>query len=115
MCRRRRSILLFIPRTAASEIYNLSLHDALPISHPPMPPQPLGLSGPLIGKTMNKLGWHWWPSDTTVATSASRACSWSCRRSEEHTSELQSRQYLVCRLLLQKKIDTLRSKRHGVT
>jgi choline dehydrogenase-like flavoprotein len=33
-----------------------------------MPPQPLGLSGPLIGKAMNKLGWHWWPSDTTVAT-----------------------------------------------
>src|SRR3712207_8461580 len=30
-------------------------------------------------------------------------------RSEEHTSELQSRQYLVCRLLLEKKIDTLAS------
>src|SRR3712207_8452720 len=28
---------------------------------------------------------------------------WPCRRSEEHTSELQSRQYLVCRLLLEKK------------
>src|ERR1700744_4893891 len=39
-----------------------------PLSHPPMPPQPLGLSGPLICKAMNKLGWHWWPSDTTVAT-----------------------------------------------
>ena len=39
-----------------------------PLTHPPMPPQPLGLSGPLIGKAMNKLGWHWWPSDTTVAT-----------------------------------------------
>src|SRR6202000_2797936 len=38
-----------------------------PLTHPPMPPQPLGLSGPLIGKAMNKLGWHWWPSDTTVA------------------------------------------------
>jgi choline dehydrogenase-like flavoprotein len=33
-----------------------------------MPPQPLGLSGAIIGKAMNKLGWHWWPSDTTVAT-----------------------------------------------
>src|SRR5258707_5523720 len=30
-------------------------------------------------------------------------CTWSCSRSEEHTSELQSRQYLVCRLLLDKK------------
>jgi choline dehydrogenase-like flavoprotein len=39
-----------------------------PLTHPPMPPQPLGLSGPPIGKAMNKLGWHWWPSDTTVAT-----------------------------------------------
>src|SRR6202021_4059906 len=37
---------------------------------------------------------------------ASRSCSArppACRRSEEHTSELQSRQYLVCRLLLEKK------------
>src|SRR5947209_13437440 len=34
-----------------------------------------------------------------------RLCHWKghCRRSEEHTSELQSRQYLVCRLLLEKK------------
>ena len=39
-----------------------------PLTRPPMPPQPLGLSGPLIGKAMNRLGWHWWPSDTTVAT-----------------------------------------------
>ena len=39
-----------------------------PLTHPPMPPQPLGLSGPIIGNAMNKLGWHWWPSDTTVAT-----------------------------------------------
>ena len=39
-----------------------------PLTHPPMPPQPLGLSGPLIGKAMNKLGWHWWPSDTSIAT-----------------------------------------------
>src|SRR3712207_7271583 len=30
---------------------------------------------------------------------------WGSRRSEEHTSELQSRQYLVCRLLLEKKIE----------
>jgi len=39
-----------------------------PLTRPPMPPQPLGLSGALIGKAMNQLGWHWWPSDTTVAT-----------------------------------------------
>ena len=33
-----------------------------------MPPLPLGRSGTLLGKAMNRLGWHWWPSDTTVAT-----------------------------------------------
>src|SRR3712207_8055605 len=41
----------------------------------------------------------------------SRFCCWRasrpCRRSEEHTSELQSRQYLVCRLLLEKKTNHL--------
>src|SRR3712207_7309480 len=35
-----------------------------------------------------------------------RGASCTCRRSEEHTSELQSRQYLVCRLLLEKKKKT---------
>src|SRR5947209_11996574 len=34
---------------------------------------------------------------------SSGSCCWRGRRSEEHTSELQSRQYLVCRLLLEKK------------
>lgn len=39
-----------------------------PERHPPMPQLPLGKSGKIIGEAMNKLGWHWWPSDTTVAT-----------------------------------------------
>ena len=39
-----------------------------PLTNPPMPPLPLGRSGTIIGKAMNRLGWHWWPSDTTVAT-----------------------------------------------
>ncbi|MFL5285244.1 MAG: GMC family oxidoreductase N-terminal domain-containing protein, partial [Rhodopila sp.] len=41
---------------------------AFPPRDPPMPPLGLGKSGMIFGKTMNKLGWHWWPSDTTVAT-----------------------------------------------
>ena len=41
---------------------------AFPPTEPPMPPLPLGRSGARFGKAMNKLGWHWWPSDTTVAT-----------------------------------------------
>src|SRR3712207_8442963 len=58
-----------------------------------------------------------WRARTSCATSSSRALSVSIprssgsageerRRSEEHTSELQSRQYLVCRLLLEKKKTT---------
>ena len=41
---------------------------ASPPTQPPMPPQPLGRSGARLATAMNKLGWHWWPSDTTVAT-----------------------------------------------
>src|SRR3712207_7515032 len=40
---------------------------------------------------------------TAISRSSSRAIGLRRRRSEEHTSELQSRQYLVCRLLLEKK------------
>ncbi len=40
----------------------------VPPRKPPMPPLPLGRSGTRLAKAMNRLGWHWWPSDTTVAT-----------------------------------------------
>jgi choline dehydrogenase-like flavoprotein len=33
-----------------------------------LPPIPLGLSGERFGRAMNALGWHWWPSDSTMAT-----------------------------------------------
>jgi choline dehydrogenase-like flavoprotein len=39
-----------------------------PPRQPPMPPLPLGKSGARFGKAMNRLGWHWWPSDAAVAT-----------------------------------------------
>src|SRR2546429_5961725 len=42
-----------------------------------------------------------WPSGETAM--CSKGCQFRCRRSEEHTSELQSRLHLVCRLLLEKK------------
>src|SRR3712207_8397106 len=73
---------VFFNDTATTEIYTLSLHDALPIF---VTAQQLLDSMPL---------------DTIppVATLPPHS-----RRSEEHTSELQSRQYLVCRLLLEKK------------
>src|SRR2546430_17712989 len=71
------SIFFFFNDTATTEIYTLSLHDALPISL---------LSG------ASTLGSHWKPSGTAPDI-----------RSEEHTSELQSQSNLVCRLLLEKK------------
>jgi choline dehydrogenase-like flavoprotein len=40
----------------------------VPSRNPPMPPIPLGKTGTRYARAMNKLGWHWWPSDTTVAT-----------------------------------------------
>ena len=41
---------------------------AYPLHHPPMPPLPLGKTGQAFGRTLNKLGWHWWPSDSAIAT-----------------------------------------------
>jgi choline dehydrogenase-like flavoprotein len=40
----------------------------VPPRNPPMPPIPLGRTGTRYGQVMNKLGWHWWPSDVAVAT-----------------------------------------------
>ena len=40
----------------------------VPPRNPPMPPIPLGKTGTHYARAMNKLGWHWWPSDTTIAT-----------------------------------------------
>src|SRR2546422_7865052 len=80
--------IFFFNDTATTEIYTLSLHDALPISNVP--------AGALI--------------DTSCAMTALPSGSVSSlepvsksSRSEEHTSELQSRLHLVCRLLLEKK------------
>src|SRR2546425_10691164 len=81
--------LFFFNDTATTEIYTLSLHDALPISS---------------SATGSRR------ASCTVAPgrrSTSRAPSrCACARSEEHTSELQSLAYLVCRLLLEKKKNT---------
>src|SRR5436305_11958985 len=74
------TFFFFFNDTATTEIYTLSLHDALPICHGDpaaagLLPAPAQLGDPL-GEPV---------------------------RSEEHTSELQSRPHLVCRLLLEKK------------
>jgi choline dehydrogenase-like flavoprotein len=41
---------------------------AYPPKQPLMPPLPLGKTGARYARAMNRLGWHWWPSDTTIAT-----------------------------------------------
>src|SRR5947208_15503210 len=69
----------FFNDTATTEIYTLSLHDALPTS------AGLTLTPPVMTRSFNR------------STTATRP------RSEEHTSELQSPDHLVCRLLLEKK------------
>src|SRR3712207_8747035 len=93
---------IFFNDTATTEIYTLSLHDALPICF-------------LIGKIVEKI-----PVIGNIHTDPDTIQKrfgifgepmmmgiilGFILRSEEHTSELQSRQYLVCRLLLEKKTD----------
>src|SRR6266496_6541440 len=77
-----RCLFFFFNDTATTEIYTLSLHDALPIYRPGRGLRAARRSPPR-------------------AAPRSRACT--AGRSEEHTSELQSRRDLVCRLLLEKK------------
>src|SRR3712207_8060843 len=89
----------FFNDTATTEIYTLSLHDALPISR---------RRGPRTGRDRDAAplrpdrGWR--PSEPArPGRDRDRGRGSADLRSEEHTSELQSRQYLVCRLLLEKK------------
>lgn len=41
---------------------------AYPPKDVPMPPLPLGTTGTLMARAMNDLGWHWWPSDSAIAS-----------------------------------------------
>src|SRR3712207_7323366 len=99
------SSIFFVNDTATTEIYPLSLHDALPI----LSVIPTHGFDPSASREV-PFG-HWFPtSDTVSGPPASRLFACKGGRSEEHTSELQSRQYLVCRLLLEKKIQHLFDK-----
>src|SRR3712207_7060858 len=95
-------VFFFFNDTATTEIYTLSLHDALPIfTHPE-----------------DELAGHYFIAEGFSDLRYSKRDFHPSRflhiqkvhkntlRSEEHTSELQSRQYLVCRLLLEKKKNT---------
>src|SRR5256885_5932797 len=94
----RYSFFFFFNDTATTEIYTLSLHDALPISVSPTTPiDRTGVANIARGRS------------SAARSSSSQRCRWMSKtivreaRSEEHTSELQSPCNLVCRLLLEKK------------
>src|SRR5438309_11964394 len=77
--------IFFFNDTPTTEIYTLSLHDALPISAVP------------------QLRVHRDPAAVADLLAGERLRLLVQQRSEEHTSELQSQFHLVCRLLLEKK------------
>src|SRR6266498_6124771 len=79
-------LFFFFNDTATTEIYTLSLHDALPILTP--------IPGAIRIRSPTR---RYWKSGRI------RSALGRPSRSEEHTSELQSRPHLVCRLLLEKK------------
>src|SRR5256885_12236475 len=81
-CARSFLLFFFFNDTATTEIYTLSLHDALPIS--------------CTGRRPLRPG-------RVTARRRTRYPAGASQRSEEHTSELQSPCNLVCRLLLEKK------------
>src|SRR3712207_9100304 len=102
------SLIFFFNDTATTEIYTLSLHDALPIF----------ASGVLLQVVVQALRELLRPGKIVMIVDVSDGADGIDNepivvhiehgarvgvRSEEHTSELQSRQYLVCRLLLEKK------------
>src|SRR3712207_557345 len=94
--------IFFFNDTATTEIYTLSLHDALPISRQG---HARPACSPPITRRARRCGFARNGSNRARPRSCSdrRNRPASAKRSEEHTSELQSRQYLVCRLLLEKK------------
>src|SRR3712207_7240934 len=82
----------FFNDTATTEIYTLSLHDALPIfAGGTIAAVERTIDAAAARKVVDVQGLYVTPGLVDI------------HRSEEHTSELQSRQYLVCRLLLEKK------------
>src|SRR5256885_9731483 len=90
----RTSVVFFFNDTATTEIYTLSLHDALPICKEPSPNNTSG-NAPADGGEAS--------SGTHADDGAGDGVRGAHGRSEEHTSELQSPCNLVCRLLLEKK------------
>src|SRR2546422_4851858 len=92
------SFFFFFNDTATTEIYTLSLHDALPIYGRVL----LGIENfSMCSRRQSYVSRPNWQIGFSVVYF--QAETGRFQRSEEHTSELQSRLHLVCRLLLEKK------------
>src|SRR5690625_5381190 len=87
--------------TPPTVLSTLSLHDALPISGSPPAPR---------RRSARRSGWT--PVRSSPTPSGLGVDAAVHGRSEEHTSELQSRGHLVCRLLLEKKKKNMRHRHH---
>src|SRR5207249_11397156 len=99
---------LFFADASHPVLYTLSLHDALPISDARaqvvLDEHPLGVGKAELPRQPRVLDRHQWRrAGPAVAAADLHDLGQRLRRSEEHTSELQSRFDLVCRLLLEKK------------
>src|SRR2546430_12599824 len=104
-------VLFFFNDTATTEIYTLSLHDALPIFHTTSFHDLLSVFALSTSWSRGRT-----PPCSTISSHAlprASANAASCR-SEEHTSELQSQSNLVCRLLLDKKTSSRHDERHPI-
>src|SRR2546429_3515387 len=100
------SFFFFFNDTATTEIYTLSLHDALPISRSST--QSVSSSRPQRSSARRASR----RAPPGAGSSGARNQYATSLRSEEHTSEIQSRLHIVCRLLLEKK---KKKKAHGKT
>src|SRR5947199_3664335 len=100
------SVIFFFNATATTEIYTLSLHDALPISS--------GLRSSRSSSRSSSAGRKGGRPPSSSSSVSSEIEMPAAFRSEEHTSELQSLRHLVCRLLLEKKKDKNMFNRHKI-
>src|SRR3712207_8674127 len=100
-------MFFFFNDTATTEIYTLSLHDALPISSPGLRLAAAAAPRPACAAATSSHRVRDPRHHPSSPSSLSPLRGQRPLRSEEHTSELQSRQYLVCRLLLEKKNNSL--------
>src|SRR5260221_5265497 len=98
------SLFFFFNDTATTEIYTLSLHDALPISGKSTLARDVMLANVAawVGQRATKAGRDAMDAGKAPPLSGCKGLQ-GFERSEEHTSELQSHSDLVCRLLLEKK------------